>query len=77
VRVEGHTYSKGSDEYNMDLSNRRAAAVRDLLVQRGVAQNRMEVIGYGKSMPVATNDTEAGRQMNRRVEIKIAPQTQQ
>jgi len=77
VRVEGHTDSTDSDDYNMDLSNRRAAAVRNLLTSRGVADHRIDVVGYGESMPVATNDTEAGRQKNRRVEIKIAPQTQQ
>jgi len=74
--VEGHTDSVGSETYNMDLSIRRATAVKNLLVQRGVAENRIEVIGFGKTMPVATNDTEAGRMKNRRVEIKIAPQTQ-
>ncbi len=77
VRVEGHTDSRGSDAYNMDLSIRRANAVRTLLVQRGVADSRIDAVGYGETMPVATNDTEAGRQRNRRVEIKIAPQTQQ
>ena len=76
VRVEGHTDSVGSDQYNMDLSIRRAMAVKNLLVQRGVAESRIDAVGYGKTMPVATNDTEAGRQRNRRVEIKIAPQTQ-
>lgn len=77
VRVEGHTDSVGTHEYNMDLSIRRANAVRALLVQRGVAESRIDAVGYGETMPVATNDTEAGRQRNRRVEIKIAPQTQQ
>lgn len=76
IRVEGHTDSRGSDAYNMDLSQRRANAVKNLLAQRGVAESRIEVIGYGKSMPVASNDTEAGRLKNRRVEIKIAPKTQ-
>lgn len=76
IRVEGHTDSVGSDEYNMDLSLRRAASVRDLLVQRGVSSGRIETVGFGKTMPVATNATEAGRQRNRRVEIKIAPQAQ-
>jgi outer membrane protein OmpA-like peptidoglycan-associated protein len=75
IRVEGHTDSVGSETYNMDLSIRRATAVKNLLVQRGVAENRIEVIGLGKTMPVATNDTEAGRMKNRRVEIKIAPHT--
>ena len=77
VRVEGHTDSTGTDAYNMDLSNRRAMAVKNLLVQRGIADSRIEAVGYGETLPVATNDTEAGRQRNRRVEIKIAPQTQQ
>jgi len=76
IRVEGHTDSKGSDEYNMNLSKRRADTVKTLLVQRGITANRIDVVGYGKTMPVATNNTETGRQMNRRVEIKIAPQAQ-
>ena len=76
IRVEGHTDSKGSDEFNMNLSKRRADTVKTLLVQRGVADSRIEVVGFGETMPVATNDTEAGRQKNRRVEIKIAPQAQ-
>jgi outer membrane protein OmpA-like peptidoglycan-associated protein len=76
IRVEGHTDSKGSDAYNMDLSKRRANNVKNLLVMRGVAEDRIEVVGYGKTMPVATNETEAGRQKNRRVEIRIAPKTQ-
>jgi outer membrane protein OmpA-like peptidoglycan-associated protein len=76
VRVEGHTDSVGSNEYNQDLSIRRAMAVKNLLVQRGIADSRIDSVGYGETMPVATNDTEAGRQRNRRVEIKIAPQTQ-
>ncbi len=76
VRVEGHTDSVGTEEYNLDLSNRRAVAVKTLLVQRGVSESRLETSGYGETMPVATNDTEAGRQRNRRVEIKIAPGNQ-
>ena len=73
IRVEGHTDSVGSEAYNMDLSQRRAEAVRNLLVQRGVAGSRLEVVAFGESLPVATNETEAGRQRNRRVELKIAP----
>ncbi len=76
IRVEGHTDSVGSEEYNQDLSTRRANAVRTLLAQQGVAESRMEAVGFGETMPVATNDTEAGRQMNRRVEIKIVPKAQ-
>jgi outer membrane protein OmpA-like peptidoglycan-associated protein len=76
IRVEGHTDSIGSEEYNMGLSNRRATAVKNLLVQRGISATRIEVVGFGETMPVASNNTEAGRQKNRRVEIKIAPQIQ-
>lgn len=75
IRAEGHTDSVGAEEYNMDLSFRRANAVYGLLTQRGIADNRVEVVGYGESTPVATNNTEAGRQMNRRVELKIAPRS--
>ncbi len=77
IRVEGHTDSTGSESYNLDLSRQRSNSVKNLLAQRGVGGNRVEVVGYGETMPVATNDTEAGRQKNRRVEIKIAPQVQQ
>jgi len=76
IRVEGHTDSVGTEAYNMDLSFRRANSVRDLLVQRGVTISRIQPVGFGETMPVATNATEAGRQLNRRVEIKIAPQGQ-
>jgi len=77
VRVEGHTDSVGTNEYNQDLSVRRAMAVKNLLVQRGIADSRIDSVGYGETMPVATNENETGRQRNRRVEIKIAPQQQQ
>lgn len=76
IRIEGHTDSVGTEEYNMELSLRRANSVRDLLVQRGVSTSRIQTMGFGETMPVATNATEAGRRLNRRVEIKIAPQTQ-
>ena len=76
IRVEGHTDSVGTEAYNMELSFRRANSVRDLLVQRGVTISRIQPVGFGETMPVATNATEAGRQLNRRVEIKIAPQGQ-
>ncbi len=73
IRVEGHTDSVGSDSYNLDLSNRRAVAVKNLFVQRGVTDARIEAVGYGETVPIASNDNEAGRQKNRRVEIKVAP----
>jgi outer membrane protein OmpA-like peptidoglycan-associated protein len=67
--VEGHTDSRGSEAYNEELSRRRALAVADELATRGVTRDRIEVIGRGKVYPVASNDTAAGRQQNRRVEI--------
>lgn len=73
IRVEGHTDSTGSEQYNLELSARRAVAVKDLIVRNGVSPSRIETVTYGETRPVATNETEAGRQMNRRVEIKIAP----
>jgi len=68
VKVEGHTDSVGSDTYNQNLSQRRAQAVVDVLVnQYGIARSRLDPIGYGESQPVASNDTAAGRAENRRV----------
>ncbi len=72
VRVEGYTDSTGAESYNQNLSERRAMAVRDALMAEGVARSRIEVIGYGEAYPVASNDTSAGRQQNRRVEIVIS-----
>jgi outer membrane protein OmpA-like peptidoglycan-associated protein len=72
VSIEGHTDSVGSDSYNLDLSQRRADAVRDFLVRNGVQPEQITTRGYGKSFPIASNDTEAGRLQNRRVEIVIS-----
>lgn len=69
VRIEGHTDSTGSDDYNQALSQRRANAVATALEGRGIPVQRIEAVGRGKSAPVAGNDTAAGRQQNRRVEI--------
>jgi OOP family OmpA-OmpF porin len=71
VSVEGHTDSKGTDDYNLKLSMRRAAAVKAFLVKDGVADARLRTRGLGESQPVATNDTEDGRAQNRRVELKV------
>lgn len=71
IVLEGHTDSKGSDERNQVLSERRAFSVRDYLTGRGISKDRIKTIGYGMLKPVATNDTEAGRALNRRVEIKV------
>ena len=67
--VEGHTDSQGREMTNQELSQRRAQAVSDALVSRGVPRDRIEVLGRGPAMPVASNDTSAGRQQNRRVEM--------
>lgn len=70
--VEGHTDSVGTDAYNQRLSERRANAVRDLLVnQYGVDASRVDAVGYGESRPVADNATEEGRAINRRVEAEV------
>jgi len=75
ISIEGHTDSKGAEEYNMNLSTRRAEAVKASLIGRGLTSSRLRTIGFGESKPVATNDTEAGRQQNRRVRIVIMPIT--
>ena len=69
--VEGHTDNVGTEEYNQGLSERRAASVKNALVERGVASERIVTIGYSEKYPVASNDTAAGRQQNRRVEVII------
>lgn len=71
IRVEGHTDSRGSDEMNLDLSDRRAAAVMTYLTDKGVAEGRLESQGYGETTPIKTNDTAEGRAANRRVEFTI------
>lgn len=74
IVVVGHTDSVGSDSYNQTLSEKRAAAVVAYLSSRGVAQSRLVAQGAGEKEPRASNDTEAGRQLNRRVELFIQPQ---
>lgn len=71
IHVDGHTDSVGPDDYNMDLSVRRARSVTDHLVARGVDADRIETRGHGETRPVADNSTDAGRQQNRRVEIRV------
>jgi outer membrane protein OmpA-like peptidoglycan-associated protein len=72
IRVEGHTDAIGSDDYNQKLSEQRSGAVRDYLVQQGVPDATVTAIGLGKADPVASNDTAAGRQQNRRVELVVS-----
>jgi outer membrane protein OmpA-like peptidoglycan-associated protein len=72
IQVEGHTDSVGGDEYNMRLSEQRAGSVRDYLTAQGVPAAMVSAVGFGKTQPVATNDTAAGRQQNRRVELVVS-----
>lgn len=72
VQVEGHTDSIGSDDFNQNLSEHRAGAVRDFLVDQGVTRDSVTAKGFGKTRPVATNDTAEGRQRNRRVELVVS-----
>lgn len=72
VLVEGFTDSTGSDSYNQELSDRRANAVRMALIDMGISSDRVTTRGYGEAFPVGGNDTAAGRQLNRRVEIIIS-----
>lgn len=71
VEIGGHTDAVGTEEKNLDLSKRRAEAVVQYLVGQGIAVDRLTSTGYGESQPVATNDTEAGRALNRRTEVRI------
>jgi outer membrane protein OmpA-like peptidoglycan-associated protein len=71
IAIEGHTDAVGTEEYNLGLSKRRAQAVRDFLASQGVVEGRLSFDGYGESRPVADNDTEEGRQKNRRVDLVI------
>ena len=71
IEVEGHTDSIGSDDYNLDLSRRRAVSVRDYLVGQGIPSANIVARGFGETQPKSSNDTAEGRQLNRRVEINI------
>jgi outer membrane protein OmpA-like peptidoglycan-associated protein len=73
VIVKGHTDGSGDDGYNQTLSEQRADAVRRYLIAKGVAPARITSVGFGESMPLATNSTAEGRQQNRRVEIELRP----
>ncbi|WP_309574000.1 OmpA family protein [Desulfoferrobacter suflitae] len=73
IRVEGHTDSTGSESYNLRLSEDRANAVKNALLSRGVDPARIQAVGFGEAQPIASNNTEAGRQLNRRVNVIIVP----
>jgi outer membrane protein OmpA-like peptidoglycan-associated protein len=72
LEVDGHTDSVGADAYNQQLSEKRADSVRDYLVQQGIPIASVTVQGFGKTQPVASNATAAGRQQNRRVELVVS-----
>jgi outer membrane protein OmpA-like peptidoglycan-associated protein len=71
IRIEGHTDSRGSPPENVILSQQRAIAIMNYLIAAGVDPTRLEYEGLGASRPIASNDTEAGRQANRRVEFRV------
>ena len=71
VRVSGHTDSVGNAESNQSLSERRAAAVVDFLVNKGVSRSRLSSIGFGETSPISDNNTAEGRRLNRRVELRV------
>lgn len=71
VLILGHTDSSGSDSYNQTLSERRANAAKDYMVSLGISANRIKSVGKGEAEPIETNDTDAGRESNRRIEVAI------
>jgi outer membrane protein OmpA-like peptidoglycan-associated protein len=75
IEVAGHTDSTGSDQYNQQLSQRRASSVANYLASHGVVNQRLITVGAGETHPVASNDSESGRAQNRRVEMTIVPVT--
>ena len=71
IGLSGHTDSSGKAELNMKLSQKRADFIRDVLVTKGIAAERITAIGYGQSQPTSSNTTRSGRQENRRIEIEF------
>ena len=71
IEISGHTDNVGSEEVNQQLSERRAKSVVAFLIQNGIPATRLKAVGYGSKNPVADNNTEAGKQLNRRTELKI------
>ncbi|MBC7381872.1 MAG: OmpA family protein [Bacteroidia bacterium] len=72
IEIQGHTDNKGSDEYNMELSKKRANSVYNYFSQKGISSSRLTVLGYGESLPKYSNDSKSGQAQNRRVEFLIA-----
>ncbi|MFM9051035.1 MAG: OmpA family protein, partial [Bacteroidota bacterium] len=71
IEIGGHTDNIGTKEYNKQLSEKRAGAVRDYVISKGIAAERMTSVGYGDSKPEFSNDSETGRAQNRRTEVKV------
>jgi hypothetical protein len=71
IEISSHTDSKGANDYNFKLSDNRAKSVVDYLISKGISADRLVSKGYGEEKPIATNDTDEGRQLNRRTEFKI------
>jgi outer membrane protein OmpA-like peptidoglycan-associated protein len=71
IQIEGHTDAKGADDYNLNLSGGRITSVEAYMESKGIAPSRIVTKSYGESVPIADNETEEGRQQNRRVEFKI------
>ena len=71
MEIHGHTDSTGADDYNLQLSEQRAAAAKAYLVDQGIAADRLTSISHGDTMPIADNSTHEGREANRRIEFKI------
>lgn len=76
ISIEGHTSSEGSDKYNQDLSERRAASVREYLTEHGIPEDKLTSKGWGESKPIADNETASGKEKNRRVEFVITDQAE-
>lgn len=74
IELAGHTDNEGSADKNLDLSQRRAEAVRNYLIKKGVPGNRLTAVGYGETQPVASNSSEEGKSLNRRTEVRIIEQ---
>ena len=71
IEMSAHTDSRGSDDYNFKLSDNRAKSVMEYIISKGIDRSRISSHGYGETKPVATNETDEGRQLNRRVEFTI------
>ena len=77
IEIQGHTDNKGTEDFNLKLSQNRANSVKDYLISKGVPEENITSIGFGEAKPIADNDTEANREKNRRVEFRITKPNQE